>query len=67
VIWLDVLQTTKSLIVASALILVGSIANLIVDLAQRARVRIDWRIHAREGVPVSLLTLLMLWLWGNYT
>lgn len=49
------------------LLLVGSIANLIVvDLAQKDGVRIDWRTHARVGVPVSLLTLALLWLWVVY-
>jgi Na+/H+ antiporter NhaD/arsenite permease-like protein len=49
------------------LLLVGSIANLIVvDLAQREGVLIDWRTHARVGVPVSLLTLAVLWLWVGY-
>jgi len=37
---------------------VGSIANIIVvDAAGRAGVRIDWRTHARVGVPVTLVTL----------
>jgi Na+/H+ antiporter NhaD/arsenite permease-like protein len=49
---------------AGNLLLVGSIANLIVvDLAQKDGVLIDWRSHARVGVPVTLLTLAMLWLW----
>ena len=43
---------------AGNLLLVGSIANLIVaDAAARRGVRIDWRIHARTGVPVTLATL----------
>jgi len=38
--------------------LVGSIANLIVaDAAARRGIRLDWRVHARTGVPVTLATL----------
>jgi Na+/H+ antiporter NhaD/arsenite permease-like protein len=45
---------------AGNLFLVGSIANLIVaDLAQRHGVALDWRSHARTGVPVTLVTLLV--------
>jgi Na+/H+ antiporter NhaD/arsenite permease-like protein len=41
---------------AGNLLLVGSIANLIVvDQAQKSG--IDWRMHARVGVPVTVLTL----------
>jgi len=40
------------------LLIVGSIANiLVVDAAARRGVRIDWRRHARMGVPVTLATL----------
>ena len=47
---------------AGNLLLVGSIANLIVaDLAARSGVLIDWRTHARIGVPVTLLTLAVVW------
>jgi Na+/H+ antiporter NhaD/arsenite permease-like protein len=43
---------------AGNLLLVGSIANLIVaDAAGRRGLIIDWRIHARAGVPVTLATL----------
>lgn len=43
---------------AGNLLLVGSIANLImVDLAQKGGVAINWRDHARIGLPVTLLTL----------
>ena len=43
---------------AGNLLIVGSIANIIVvDAAARAGVRIDWRTHARVGVPVTVLTL----------
>ena len=49
---------------AGNLLLVGSIANLIVaDLAQKCGVTLDWRSHARVGVPVTLLTLALVWLW----
>jgi Na+/H+ antiporter NhaD/arsenite permease-like protein len=40
------------------LLIVGSIANIIVvDAAARRGIRIDWRRHARTGVPVTLATL----------
>jgi Na+/H+ antiporter NhaD/arsenite permease-like protein len=43
---------------AGNLFIVGSIANIIVvDQAARFGVRIDWRTHARVGVPVTLGTL----------
>jgi len=43
---------------AGNLLIVGSIANIIVvDAAARRGVSIDWRIHARVGVPVTLATL----------
>ena len=43
---------------AGNLLIVGSIANIIVvDAAARRGVAIDWRVHARVGVPVTLLTL----------
>jgi Na+/H+ antiporter NhaD/arsenite permease-like protein len=51
---------------AGNLLIVGSIANIIV--VEQARVRgvaIDWRVHARTGVPVTLVTLALAaaWLW----
>ena len=47
---------------AGNLLLVGSIANLIVvDLAEKAGIRIDWKRHAAIGVPVTLLSLAVLW------
>jgi Na+/H+ antiporter NhaD/arsenite permease-like protein len=47
---------------AGNLLLVGSIANLIVvDLADKAGVRIHWRRHARTGIPVTLASLVVLW------
>jgi Na+/H+ antiporter NhaD/arsenite permease-like protein len=40
------------------LLIVGSIANIIVvDAAARQGIAIDWRRHARVGVPVTLTTL----------
>ena len=53
---------------AGNLFIVGSIANIIVvDAAARRGIRIDWRRHARVGVPVTLITLAIcaasLW-WG---
>jgi len=48
---------------AGNLLLVGSIANLIVvDLAGKSGIDIDWRMHARLGIPVTLLTLAVVWL-----
>ena len=51
---------------AGNLFIVGSIANIIVvDAAQRRGVHIDWRTHARVGVPVTLITFVVaaLYLW----
>jgi Na+/H+ antiporter NhaD/arsenite permease-like protein len=49
---------------AGNLLLVGSIANLIVaEQARQAGVRIDWRDHARIGLPVAAITLLIGWVW----
>jgi len=43
---------------------VGSIANIIVvDAAGRRGVAIDWRRHARVGVPVTLATLAIAAAW----
>jgi Na+/H+ antiporter NhaD/arsenite permease-like protein len=43
---------------AGNLLVVGSIANIIVvDAARRHGITIDWRRHARTGVPVTLATL----------
>jgi Na+/H+ antiporter NhaD/arsenite permease-like protein len=40
------------------LLIVGSIANIIVvDAAARRGIVIDWRRHARVGLPVTLTTL----------
>jgi Na+/H+ antiporter NhaD/arsenite permease-like protein len=43
---------------AGNLLIVGSIANIIVvDAARRRGITIDWRRHARTGVPVTIATL----------
>jgi Na+/H+ antiporter NhaD/arsenite permease-like protein len=43
---------------AGNLFVVGSIANIIVvDAAARRGIPIDWRTHARAGVPVTVATL----------
>ncbi|MEH6434937.1 anion transporter [Massilia sp. DD77] len=43
---------------AGNLLIVGSIANIIVvDAAARYGIAIDWKNHARVGVPVTLATL----------
>jgi Na+/H+ antiporter NhaD/arsenite permease-like protein len=51
---------------AGNLLIVGSIANIIVvEAAGRQGVGIDWRAHARTGIPVTLVTLAIagVWLW----
>jgi Na+/H+ antiporter NhaD/arsenite permease-like protein len=51
---------------AGNMIIVASIANIIVvEQAARQGVAIDWRAHARVGVPVTLSTLAIAaaWLW----
>lgn len=49
---------------AGNLLIVGSIANIIVvSAAERRGVHIDWRRHARLGVPVTLATLAIAGLW----
>ena len=49
---------------AGNLLIVGSIANIIVvDAAARRGIRIDWKRHARTGVPVTLVTLAIAWLY----
>jgi Na+/H+ antiporter NhaD/arsenite permease-like protein len=43
---------------AGNLLVVGSIANIIVvDAAARRGIAIDWRTHARVGIPVTLATV----------
>ncbi|MFM6985750.1 MAG: anion transporter, partial [Hydrogenophaga sp.] len=47
---------------AGNLLLVGSIANLIVaDLAAREGIVLDWKRHAATGLPVTLLSLGVVW------
>jgi Na+/H+ antiporter NhaD/arsenite permease-like protein len=49
---------------AGNLLLVGSIANLIVvDLARKSGIAIDWRQHAVTGIPVTIGTLALAWAW----
>jgi Na+/H+ antiporter NhaD/arsenite permease-like protein len=51
---------------AGNLLIVGSIANIIVvEQAGRQGIAITWREHARIGVPVTVITLVLaaLWLW----
>ncbi|MGE0349541.1 anion transporter [Hydrogenophaga sp.] len=52
---------------AGNLLLVGSIANLIVaDLARRQGIEIDWKRHAITGIPVTLLSLAVVWGWMRF-
>jgi Na+/H+ antiporter NhaD/arsenite permease-like protein len=49
---------------AGNLLIVGSIANIIVvDAARRRGIAIDWRSHARTGLPVTLATLAITAAW----
>jgi Na+/H+ antiporter NhaD/arsenite permease-like protein len=49
---------------AGNLLIVGSIANIIVVEAARGRgIHIDWKRHALTGVPVTLATLAVAWLY----
>lgn len=49
---------------AGNLLIVGSIANIIVVAAARRQgILIDWRRHARTGVPVTLITLALAAAW----
>jgi Na+/H+ antiporter NhaD/arsenite permease-like protein len=51
---------------AGNLLLFGSIANIIVvEQASKLNVHISWKDHARVGVPITILTLVMAagWLW----
>jgi len=49
---------------AGNLLIVGSIANIIVvDAARKHGIEIDWRRHARVGVPVTLSTLAITAVW----
>jgi Na+/H+ antiporter NhaD/arsenite permease-like protein len=49
---------------AGNLLIVGSIANIIVvEQARTQGVAIDWRQHARSGIPVTLATLAVAAIW----
>ncbi len=51
---------------AGNLLLFGSLANIIVvEQASRLGVRVSWRKHARAGLPVTAVTLVLAagWLW----
>ncbi|MGA7613832.1 MAG: SLC13 family permease [Thermoanaerobaculia bacterium] len=49
---------------AGNLTIVGSIANIIViDLAARHGIAIDWKRHLRTGLPVTVVTLILTWGW----
>lgn len=49
---------------AGNLLVVGSIANVIViEEARRLGVEIDWRQHARAGIPITLATLAVAAAW----
>jgi len=49
---------------AGNLLLVGSIANLIVvDLAKRNGIDIEWAAHARIGLPITVVTTGLVWFW----
>lgn len=51
---------------AGNLLIVGSLANIIVvQQAQVLDVRITWKDHARVGIPVTVITLVLAagWLW----
>ncbi|MDP2416160.1 MAG: anion transporter [Hydrogenophaga sp.] len=52
---------------AGNLLLVGSIANLIVvDLAAKQDIAIDWKQHALTGIPVTLGSLAVVWGWVRW-
>ena len=64
------LHSRKMLALASTLagnlLIVGRFANIIVvDAAGRRGVHIDWKRHARTGIPVTLATMAISWayLW----
>ena len=74
-VWQDIPQgTLVGLAILSTLagnlFLVGSLANLIVaERASAQGVQLTFRDHARTGVPITLLSMLVggLWLWiGGY-
>ncbi len=49
---------------AGNLLIVGSIANIIVVDAARSRgIIIDWKRHAATGIPVTIATLVIAWIY----
>lgn len=53
---------------AGNLLLVGSIANLIVaDLAAKEGIVLDWKRHLITGLPVTLLSLAVVWGFMRWT
>jgi len=53
---------------AGNLIIVGSVANIIVvEQAKANGVTIDWKVHARLGVPVTIATLAIAAAWLELT
>ena len=52
---------------AGNLLIVGSIANTIVVEQAAGRGVVDWRTHARTGMPVTLATMAIAaaWLWAR--
>jgi len=59
--WLAVAAAST---LAGNLTLLGSMANLIVaEQAARRQVRLSFGAYLKAGVPVTLLTLLVAWLW----
>jgi len=49
---------------AGNFIIVGSVANIIVvESARLAGIKIDFKTHARVGVPVTIITLAVAWIW----
>jgi len=49
---------------AGNLLIVGSIANIIVvDAARQRGLTIDWKRHARTGIPVTLATMAISWIY----
>ena len=62
--WIAPASRCSALTLIGNLLIVGSIANIIVvDAAHRRGVTIDWKRHARTGIPVTLLTLAISWMY----
>lgn len=61
---LDGVLLALSSTLSGNLLIVGSIANIIVvDAGRRRGIRIDWRRHARAGVPITCTTLVITAAW----